>query len=186
MGDISEIEIIQGCKKKKEKYRELLYKRFYGYAMSVSLRYAYSREDALEITNDSFLKAFENITNFDEKLYFKAWFRKILINTSIDNLRKTKKINQHVEFTKIHDEEINPDIISSLNIEDILNLLNDLPEIYRITFNLFEIEGFSHEEIAVTLGIETSTSRANLTRAKKILRQSYVKHFSTDAVRETA
>lgn len=167
--------ILKGCKKGKLKYQELLYKQFYGYGMSVSLRYSYSKEEAVEILNDSFLKVFNNIDKYNTKQEFKPWFRRIIINTAIDYYRKNSKIKLLNEPES--EIELEPEATDNLNVEDILKLLNDLPEIYRLTFNLYEIEGYKHEEIAEMLSIAVSSSRANLTRAKKMLRSAFKKHF---------
>ncbi len=173
----SEIEIIYGCKKKNGKSQEMLYKHFYGYGMSIALRYANSRDEAVEILNDSFLKVFDSIKSFDESQSFKPWLRKIVINTAIDYYRKFVKFNSNYDSRYIPDEELSPDVIDNLNVEDILKLLNDLPEVYRITFNLYEIEGYTHDEISKMLNIAVSTSRSNLTRAKQLLRASFQKKF---------
>ena len=176
-GNFSESEIIQGCKRKKEKFQEMLYRMYYGYAMSISLRYASSADDAVEITNDSFLKVFDNIGSFNEQFDFKPWLRKILVNLSIDYYRKRMRMTIMDARQFIQEEEFEPEAVQNLNAEDIIRLLNELPETYRITFNLYEMEGFSHEEIAAKLGVSTSTSRSNLTRAKQLLRLNFNKHF---------
>jgi len=170
-----EIHIIKGCLKHKRKDQELLYQRYYGYAMSICLRYCYSRDEALEVLNDSFLKIFENISGFNLELEFKPWLRRIIVNTAIDYFRKNSKIKR----SEILEPDFGqaPDAIDNLNVEDIIRLLNELPEIYRITFNLYEIEGYKHEEIAEILNIAVSSSRSNLTRAKRLIREAYGKLF---------
>jgi RNA polymerase sigma factor (sigma-70 family) len=179
-----EPKIIEGCKNHKIKYQELLYKQFYGYGMSICLRYSYNKDEAVEILNDSFLKVFENIEKYKPELSFKSWLRRIIINTSIDYYRKSIKFKDTDSLDEKYDAENNDyNIIDELNVEDILKLLNQLPEIYRLTFNLYEIEGFKHEEIAEQLNISISTSRSNLTRAKKMLRNSFEKLYQTSYAR---
>ena len=170
--DKEELNIVLNCKKGKNKYKESLYKYYYSFGISISLRYSYSKEECIEILNDSFIKVFDKIKSFDENQEFRAWFRRIIINTAIDYYRKNSKIKAFLDFES--DEIIESDAISRLSVEDILSLLNRLPEIYRITFNLYEIEGYSHEEIANILETTASTSRANLSRAKKMLREAYI------------
>lgn len=166
-----EPEVLNGCIKNKLKYQELLYRQYYGYGMSISLRYSANKDEATEILNDSFLKVFDNISKFKTDLSFKSWFRRIVINTSIDYYRKNVKFNNTDSIDDIFiTETIDNNVIDELNAEDILKLLNQLPEIYRFTFNMYEIEGYKHEEIAEKLNITTSTSRSNLTRAKKMLK----------------
>jgi len=171
-------EIVKGCRKEKLKYQEMLYRQFYAYGMSVCLRYSYSREEAVEILNDSFLKVFNNLKTFDETKSFKAWFRRIIINTSIDYYRKNKKLIYLENTDYLNLEVFSENDINNLEVQDLLKLLNSLPEVYRLTFNMYEIEGYKHEEIAELLNITASTSRSNLTRAKKMLRQAFEKHYN--------
>lgn len=172
--EYTEIEIIEGCIKGNIRFQELLYRRFYAFAMSVCLRYAPNRDDALEILNDSFMKVFENITGFDTHRSFKSWFRKILVNTSLDKFRENKKYMIHVE-TDIAELEIaeNARYHEKLDAEEILALLEGLPALYRLIFNLYEVEGYAHDEIAGMLDIAPGTSRSHLSRARTILRKLY-------------
>lgn len=149
----------------------MLYKHFYGYAMSIALRYSNSRDDACEIVNDSFMKVFDKLPQYSPENSFKGWFRRILINTSIDYYRKNVKYFAVMNIDKADAEISDPDIIDRLSTQDILGILRDLPEILRIVFNMYEIEGFSHNEIGDELGIPSSTSRTYLARAKKLLRE---------------
>jgi len=178
--EINHIEpnLLNGCIRGKIKFQELLYKQFYGYGMSICLRYSNNRDAAVEILNDSFLKVFDAIKTYDNSKPFKAWFRRIIINTSIDYYRKNLKYNETDSIDDYYDLQVDYNAINDLNVDDILKLLNQLPEIYRITFNLYEIEGYKHEEIAEQLKITASTSRSNLTRAKKMLRDLYEKYYN--------
>jgi RNA polymerase sigma-70 factor (ECF subfamily) len=166
-----ENHLIQEAKNGDRKSIELLYKQFYGYAMSIALRYSNSREEACEIINDSFMKAFDKLDQYDNQNSFKGWLRRILINTSIDYYRKNIKHTAVLDIEKADTETLDPDIIDQLSANDILGVLRDLPEILRIIFNMYEIEGYSHNEISEQLGIPSSTSRTYLARAKKKLRE---------------
>ena len=141
-------KIIRGCKRNKIKYQEILYKQFYAYGMSICLRYSNSREDAVEILNDSFLKIYDNISKFNMEKSFKAWIRKILINTAIDYSRKNIRLYKMLNIEEIDSEIHETQTIDDLEVEDILKLLNGLPNKYRLIFNLHEIEGYKHSEIA--------------------------------------
>ncbi len=167
-------EIILECRKGKSRFQEMLYRRFYAFAMSVCLRYAPNRDDAIEILNDSFMKVFQNINNYDTEKPFKSWFRKILVNTSLDKYRENKKFFIHAEFD-VSELEIaqEPEFEKQLNAEEILELLSGLPQIYRLVFNLFEVEGYTHDEIAGMLDIAPGTSRSQLSRAKLLLKKSW-------------
>jgi len=166
-------KIIKGCKRNSLKHQEMLYREFHAYGMSISLRYANNREDALEILNDSFLKVFENISKFDIDKVFKSWFRKIIINTAIDYSRKYAIIYKLEDINDYQTECIDEGKIDNLDLEEIMEMLNRLPNLYRLIFNLHEIEGYKHSEIAEKLNINESTSRTNLTRAKKMLRSFF-------------
>ena len=171
--------IIAECKNGNVLHQELLYKHFYGYALSICRLYTYSNDDAVSILNDSFLKVFSSIKKkeYNNNIPFKNWLRRILINTAIDNYRKNVKHYYHLE---IENEEViytDSNVINDLTIKDILKLLDQLPEMHRIVFNLYEIQGFNHKEISEKLTIGESTSRVFLTRAKKKLRILIDKNF---------
>lgn len=163
--------LIQKAKDGDKKSIELLYKQFYGFAMSVALRYTNSRDEACEIVNDSFMKAFDRIKQYQIENSFKGWFRRIIVNTSIDYFRKNSRYTSIMDIEKAESESYSPDIIDQLTFEDILGLIRSLPEILRIVFNLYEIEGYDHNEISEKLGIPASTSRTYLARSKKKLRE---------------
>ncbi|MCF6366687.1 MAG: sigma-70 family RNA polymerase sigma factor [Bacteroidales bacterium] len=159
------------------KHQEMLYRQFYAYGMSITLRYTKSREEAIEVLNDSFLKVFNNIKKFDINKSFKSWFRQITVNTSIDYYRKSKRMILTDDIENYESATFDTTEINELEVEDILKLLNSIPEHYAVIFNLYEIEGFDHNEIAEKLNISDSTSRANLSRAKKMLRELYAENF---------
>ena len=162
------------------KYQEILYSQFYAYGMSITLRYTKNREEAIEVLNDSFLKVYENIKKFDKEKSFKSWFRQITVNTSIDYYRKSKRMILTDDIDNYESATFDTTEINELEVEDILKLLNSIPEHYAIVFNLYEIEGFDHKEIAEKLNISDSTSRANLSRAKKMLRELFKKQYYTN------
>lgn len=175
--------VLKGCLKGELKSQELLYKQYYAYGMSICLRYSHNRDEAAEILNDSFLKVFTNIQKYIEGQPFKAWFRRIIINTAIDHYRKNNRHYNHLDQDVIDQERLNTDLIDHLDIDDLMKLLNHLPENYRLTFNLYEIEGYSHQEIAQMLGIAEGTSRSNLTRARYILRRAFLNYNSENICR---
>lgn len=174
--NFTDIELVEGCIAGKSQFQELLYKRFFSFAMGICIRYTPNTNDAVEVVNDSFLKVFENIKSYDSSRPFKGWFSKVIVNSAIDSYRKTLKHHAEVSLNgaeTIEDQE--PTMDEQLTTSEIIMLFAQLPDAYRITFNLYEIEGYSHEEIGEMMGISTSTSRSNLTRAKKMLRTLYHK-----------
>lgn len=168
--------IIRGCINKDQKAQEELYKKYFGYALSVALLYSKNRNDAIEVVNDSFIKIFREIKKFDASLSFKAWLRKIVINTSLDRIRKSNKWAAFGEAEVMHLEDNSPSAFALLQAQEIEKLLNYLPHIHKTVFCLYEIEGYSHEEIAKKLKIPKSSCRVYLTRAKKELRELYLQN----------
>ena len=125
------------------------------------------------------MKVLDKISEYDPSMAFKNWYGKILVNTAIDNYRKNQKYSDYLSISTITETEENePEIEAELSANDILALYSYLPASCKVTFNLFEIEGYSHDEIGQMLGVTASTSRANLAKAKKMLRELYYRQFS--------
>lgn len=163
--------IINGCKKNDRQSQKELYSNFYSYAMSICIRYTGNEADAVEVLNDGFLKVFNNIKKFDVSKPFKPWLRRILVNSCLDHIKKNAKHNHLADISEARIEEtteVNPD--HNLDYQEILAKIGQLSPAYRAVFNLYVIDGYKHHEIAEQLGITTSTSKANLTRAKAVLR----------------
>ena len=173
--------IISRCKRGDIKAQELLYKEYYNYGMSIALRYSKSRENAVEILNDSFLKIFNKIAQFHTEKSFKSWMRRIVINTAIDLLRKEKIVPEPLDDYNTN-VVIQNEALNNLNTEDILNIVRELPSQYRIVFNLFQIEGYSHEEISKKLNMNVSTSRSCLARAKNKIKIQLIKYHEFQRV----
>ncbi|MEJ7694558.1 RNA polymerase sigma factor [Daejeonella sp.] len=169
---ISEEELIQKCKQGNLRHQEKLYMHFYSYAMGVGLRYLSNRDDALEVVNDSFIKVFKSIDSFKNEQNFKPWLRKIVVNTALDRRRKDLKHQNQMDLETAENVSFAPQAIAHLNSQDILKLLDALPMVQRTVFNMYEIDGYSHEEIGRMLLISASSSRVNLSRAKEKLREA--------------
>ncbi len=166
----AEEDLINYCKTGSLKHQEMLYKRFYGYAMGISLRYCATRDDALEVTNDAFIKAFNAIKSFNNDKPFKAWLRTIIVNTAIDRRRKDLKLLQNTDLENAAAISYDVTVFEQLNTYDLLKLMQQLPPVQLTIFNLYEIDGYSHDEIAKMLALSASSSRVYLARAKEKLR----------------
>lgn len=164
-------KILKRCSKGNRKAQEHLYSNYYGYAMSVALRYSRSSIDAEEITNDAFFKVFTKIELHNTEKNFKSWLRKVLINTALDHYRANKKNNNLILLEDVHDSSEEEVHLDNVEAEKIIELLQTLSPMYRMVFNLYIIEGYNHDEIAKKLGITAGTSRSNLTRAKQKIRE---------------
>lgn len=170
-------ELIEGCKRRSAKYEEIFYKKYYGYVMGISLSYSKDKMLADEITNDSFIKFFGSIKNFDDFQSVKAWLRRITVNTAIDYFRKHKKFQNQTDVSEETSVFHEVNALGDLAFQDIINLLNHLQEDHKIVFNLYEIEGYSHKEIGEKLGLTESSSRVYLARAKSELRKLVSLHL---------
>ncbi len=174
---------IRECALFNRESQKKIYSSFYGYALSICDRYTTNHEDAIETVNDGFLKIFNEIHLYKPAYNnvvssFTGWLRKIMVNTSIDHFRKNQKFRFVVD---LDDNTVN---ISSGNFEDVINKISTdeiiaaiklLTPACRTIFNLFIIEGFTHEEIANKLGISSGTSKSNLFKAKKQLQKILIK-----------
>jgi len=174
-------EILKGCVKNNNSCKEMMYKSFYGYLMAIILRYTKNTFDSEELVNDSFIKIFKNIGQFKapnnaESLQacFKGWIAQIASRTAIDKLRSAKSYSYVDDLPENEHPATGISVASDLHVHDILNLLRQLPEIHQLVFNLYEIEGFNHDEISKMLNIPESSSRVYLTRAKNKLRVLYL------------
>ncbi len=176
--EFTDLEIIRRCSAGEARAQEILYRRYFSFAMSVAIRYTCEKGEAMEIVNDGYMKVLDKISEFDPTRSFRSWYGKVVVNTAIDNYRRNIK---HASLIPLDDivptEEMEPEIDAELSAEDILSLFSQMPENLRVTFNMFEIEGYSHDEIGAMLGITASSSRSNLARAKKLLRELYIKNF---------
>lgn len=168
---ITEQELVRQCKRGDLKYQEILYKQFYGYALGIGLRYLSNRDDALEVVNDAFIKVFNSIEFFDDKLPFKPWLRKVIVNAAIDQHRKNFRNLAGADLDEAAFVATPALAVSKLNAYDIVVMIQLLPEINRLVFNLYEVDGYTHKEIGKMLGIAESSSRVYLGRAKERLRK---------------
>lgn len=165
--------------KNDRKSQRNLYEHFYGYGLSVCLRYSDSRDEAVELLNEAFMKIFTNLKKFDFSKPFKPWLRRILINVCINNFRK-KKINFTTELEEANSQITPDDILSGISYDEILDMIRKLSPGYRAVFNLFVIEGYKHEEIAKMLNISVGTSKSNLSKAKKNMQIILREYFHED------
>jgi RNA polymerase sigma factor (sigma-70 family) len=163
--------LIKNCLKKDRKSQQLLYKSFYGYAMSICLRYTNNRSEAVEVLNQGFLKVFTHIDRFDQNREFKSWLGRIMINASIDNYRSNLRTAYVLDIDEVDDIGHVGLCDSNLNYADLLGMVQQLTPAYQTVFNLFAIDGYSHEEIAEQLQISVGTSKSNLHKARKKLKQ---------------
>lgn len=168
---MTETDLIKGCIKQNASYQRMLFEQYAGKMMSVCLRYANDSMEAEDIMQDAFIKVFQYIHQFKFEGSFEGWIRRIIVNTAIRHLEKKKMHFKDIDESGSNAPQLDPYAYVHLGQEDLLKLINQLPEGYRIVFNLNVIEGYSHEEIAEMLNIQPGTSRSQLVKARKMLQQ---------------
>lgn len=173
------IDLLKGCLKNDRISQRDLYKHFYGYGLSICLRYSDSRDEAVELLNEAFMKTFKSLDKFDFNRTFKPWLRKILINTCINSFKK-KKIDFIVDLEEYKDYATSEEVTSGISYQEILEMIRKMTPAYRAVFNLYVIEGYKHEEIAEMIGISVGASKSNLSRAKKQMQVILKDYFEED------
>jgi len=130
------------------------------------MRYVNNEAEAISVVNDGFFKVFKNVKKYDLEKPFKPWFRKILVNTAINQLKKLKKFKMEVSMDEAKNISTREDALSRIGYQELMTMVQSLSLAYRTVFNMYVIDGFKHREIAEKLGITVSTSKSNLTRAR--------------------
>ena len=168
-------ELREGCLRGDPGSQKKLYKKFYGFALAICLRYAQNRDDAVDIMNNGFYKILIRFNQYDSKKPFRPWLSRVMTNTAIDHYRSSIRHNHHtVDITEIDDVGIEASVYSKLNYDELLKLIQRLPNGYRTVFNMYAIDGFTHEEIGKKLGISTGTTKSNLFKARQKLKEYIV------------
>ena len=174
-------EIIKLCIKDDRKAINQMYAFCFQLLMPVCFRYNKNEEDARAALNTGFLKILKGLPKLDEKANFKAWARRLMVNSLIDEYRKNKKYNEKI-MKSDKESELDyyskgtaNDAESNLGVDNIMQLIKELPEITACVFNLFVIEGYSHKEIGEKLSMSDGTSKWHLSTARKQLREKLEK-----------
>lgn len=176
----SEEQIIKGCLEGRRKAYNMLFRQYAPLMMGVCMRYCKNRIDAEDVMQDGFIKVFSQIHKFRSEGSFEGWIKRIMIHTAIDNYKANLKHLFHEEVGEIEQstlitdhedqDEALPDHLS-ISREQLMKMVQELPDGYRMVFNLFALESFSHKDIASMLGITENTSKTQLLKARKTLRK---------------
>ncbi|MBA4198239.1 MAG: RNA polymerase subunit sigma-24 [Chitinophaga sp.] len=169
---MTEQELIKGCIKQNPLCQRMLFDQYAGKFMTVCLRYANDAMEAEDMLQDGFVRIFNNIHQFKFEGSFEGWMRRIVVNVCLKQLQKKKLYFS--EIKEYSGPALEASAYTSLGEEDLMKLISNLPDGYRIVFNMNVIEGYSHEEIANMLSIQPSTSRSQLVKARKMLQQQIV------------
>ena len=171
--------IIAGCIENNQRDQRFLYEKYYGYCLKTVFRYIYRYDKAVDVVNDGFVKVFRNFSRFEFRdkenieMILMGWMRMIMINTAIDHLRKHNflpeigDISEHIWMQE--DRSAASD--QALMYKELVKEIKKLPPSYRTVFNMYVIDGFTHQEIADRLGISVGTSKSNLSKARVILQK---------------
>lgn len=172
-------QILDGCRQRDRRSQQALYQQYYAYGMSVCFRYVESEQEAIAVLNEGFLKVFINIKKYNQDLPFKPWFRKVLVNTAINYIKRQSKFKMEVNMEAAKNIPAREDILSRISYRELMETVQCLSTAYRTVFNMYVIDGFKHEEIAQELGITVSTSKSNLTRARAKLQELVLNKLNT-------
>ncbi|MBJ6368208.1 RNA polymerase sigma factor [Snuella sedimenti] len=173
-------QLIEDCKANNTKAQGELYKLFSSKLFSVCLKYSRNYAEAEDNLQDAFLTIFDKIKQYKNKGSFEGWLKRIAINTALQRYRSEKVFNITNENT-IEDNEIEIDE-DSYSIDYLLKIIQELPDRYRLVFNLYVLDGYSHNDIAGMLNINVGTSKSNLARARQILKKTIENHKATQRI----
>lgn len=168
---MTEQELISACLRKERRAQQALYDRFSPTMYGVARRYLRRTEDAEDILIEAFIKVFRNLDSFNNQGSFEGWIRRIVVNECLMFLRKNYALKNFNEINERLDEPAPSRFDKELEAQDILSLLDELPDGYRTVFNLYVLEGYKHREIAEELGVSINTSKSQLILARRRLQE---------------
>jgi len=167
--------LLEGCKKSDRKAQELLYQSLASKMLGVCVRYAKDSFEAEDILQSGFIKVFQKISEFRGEGSFEGWIRRIMVNTAIEVYRKNQRSLNVVDIDQVFDEPQTMFDMTGLETKDLLKVIKQLPGGYRLVFNMYVIEGYSHKEIGEQLNISEGASKSQLSRARALLREKILK-----------
>ena len=164
--------VIEGCVAGNAKSQRMLFDMLAPKMFSVCKRYLSSDQEAEDVLQEGFIKLFQRIDTYNFQGSFEGWSRRLFVNTALDQIRKYKKsrFSEDVDNPNLH-LEMDAFIIEGMEADNLMKLLDSLPKAYKLVFNLFAIEGYSHKEIGEMLEITENTSKSQYFRAKALLQK---------------
>lgn len=173
----SDEQIIKGCIKGKRHAYNMLYKKHASTMLVICMRYSHTRSEAEDVLQEGFIRVFSKIDSFEGRGSFEGWLKRIMVNTAINYYKANKKHQKHEQFDI--DDISRPPLMSDsdyfdtdqeIKQEELMQMINELPDGYRMVFNLYIFEGMSHQEISEIMEFTVSTSKSQLSKARKLLR----------------
>jgi RNA polymerase sigma-70 factor (ECF subfamily) len=168
-------ELLEGCKAGNRKMQEALYRQTASKMLVVCMRYAKDRMEAEDVLQMGYIKVFQKVNEYRGDGAFEGWIRKVMVNTAIESYRKNLRSLNVVPIEDAYDQPSTGFDFSRLGMQELLKLIQKLADGYRMVFNMYVIEGYSHKEIAETLGISEGASKSQLSRARAILKEEIIK-----------
>ncbi len=162
-------ELIDDCKQGNRKAQEQLYRKYSGVLFGICLKYSRNKTEAEDSLHDSFMTIFDKIHQFGSKGSFEGWMKRITVNTVLQKYRKKDHLN--VVSENIEEEVVVESSYADINLHTLLSYIQELPNKYRLTFNMYVMDGYTHREIGEQLGTSTGTSKSNLARARMLLKE---------------
>ena len=173
---------IEGCRRRESKSQRWIFERYYRLMFGVCMRYVSDRDAVQDVVQEGFLKVFTNIEGYTFKGSFEGWIRRIMVNTSIDAIRRRKAtglvLGEEKSFEEVVHEGEEYDVVDDeqeFTVKDVQTAMASLSPMYRAVFNLYVFDNMTHQEIAVKLGISVGTSKSNLAKARRNLRMILIK-----------
>jgi RNA polymerase sigma-70 factor (ECF subfamily) len=170
-------ENIRKCIKGDRKAQAALYRQFSSKMYGVCLRYSRDSAEAEDNLQEGFVRVFTRIEQFEFKGSFEGWIRRIMVNTALEKYRKKSPLHLVEDLVVYEGTTLVEETLSSISAEDLLKMIQQLPPRYRMVFNLYAIEGYSHQEIGTLMNISEGTSKSNLCRARMILQKRIIKEY---------
>ncbi|TKC08555.1 RNA polymerase sigma factor [Pedobacter frigoris] len=168
-------ELLEGCKAGNRKMQEALYTQTSSKMFAVCMRYAKDRMEAEDVLQMGYIKVFQKVKEYRGDGSFEGWIRRIMVNTAIESYRKGLRSMNVVPVEDAYEQPATGFDFSRLGMQDLMKVIQKLADGYRLVFNMYIIEGYSHKEISETLGISEGASKSQLSRARAILREEIMK-----------
>jgi RNA polymerase sigma-70 factor (ECF subfamily) len=164
--------LLDGCLANNRKAQEALYRQFYGFAITIALRYSRDEHDAADIMSQAFVKIFKSMHSYDAaKGSLHAWIKRIVVNEGLDHMKARSRFSRDLELETVPEPPVNNTVLQEMGAEEIMNLVKRLPPATHAVFVLYAVEGYNHREIAERLQISEGTSKWHLSEARKSLQK---------------
>ncbi len=174
--------LLRDCRRDRAKSQETLYRRFAGAMYGLCLQYSSSEEDAQDVMQEGFVKVFRKLDQVKNPAAFPGWIRRIMINTALEKYRSQVVLQRIDDSGSEAEGSYDDGILDNLSCQELVDLIQTLSPKYRMVFNLYAIEGYTHKEISEELGISVGTSKSNLSRARGNLQEKVEKLYGTARV----